>query len=560
MSTSAIRRRSRRPASREAASFKKDSQHTPPFFGQEAHEPFFKQSATMPQANVQRKCLQSSGTHGTNCEGEEKVQRTPEKKEEEKVQRTADKKEEERVQKREAATAATAPANTAGNYISSIHGKGQALSPNLQSFYGNRIGADFSNVKIHTGQEAAESAKDINAQAYAYGSHIVFGEGKYQPNTSEGKHLLAHELTHVVQQTGKNETGTAKKVLRSVSVQSPYSKTDDFEPSVQFQKQSPALGYTDAMLNGVSQSPVLGPGVFETALNKPVFSERDLDAIQRPNLADASLDPVRANWLELAKGSTHVRAVKLVQEALVAWGRGMEDPVELLPVYGADGNFKKETKGAVEFFQSKHPGLTVDGVVGDHTLAALQKEMDQLHGKIYKLEAVGNNVFTGLIHTPPSPAQWRNVNTTPKAFDSNTSVMQVHRDMVAIHLLKNCKNVSNLLVIYKSNGDVPASILKHEQVHEKDQLATINRHVDPWDVKLQIAKLLNFKTKAGNEKEAAAILYKNLGIPTPEKLAKNVVAEWQAGNVKFHNSPAGSAVKTGLDTPDCTRVILTFSP
>jgi Domain of unknown function (DUF4157) len=57
---------------------------------------------------------------------------------------------------------------------------------------------------VHTDGESAASARDISARAYTSGNHIVFGEGQYQPNTEGGRHLLAHELTHVVQQGGGN--------------------------------------------------------------------------------------------------------------------------------------------------------------------------------------------------------------------------------------------------------------------------------------------------------------------------------------------------------------------
>jgi hypothetical protein len=62
------------------------------------------------------------------------------------------------------------------------------------------MGHDFGDTKIHTGSAAAQSAKAIHAKAYTLGNHIVFAEGQYQPDTYEGKKLLAHELTHVVQQ------------------------------------------------------------------------------------------------------------------------------------------------------------------------------------------------------------------------------------------------------------------------------------------------------------------------------------------------------------------------
>jgi hypothetical protein len=66
----------------------------------------------------------------------------------------------------------------------------------------SRLGYDFSKVRIHTDETAARSAISVNALAYTLGSDIVFAEAQYQPYTLEGKRLLAHELVHVVQQTG----------------------------------------------------------------------------------------------------------------------------------------------------------------------------------------------------------------------------------------------------------------------------------------------------------------------------------------------------------------------
>jgi hypothetical protein len=64
----------------------------------------------------------------------------------------------------------------------------------------SRFGHDFSRVQVYTGHRAAESAHAVNAKAYTVGQQIVFGAGRYQPNTFEGRLLLAHELTHSVQQ------------------------------------------------------------------------------------------------------------------------------------------------------------------------------------------------------------------------------------------------------------------------------------------------------------------------------------------------------------------------
>src|SRR5438270_13216460 len=79
-------------------------------------------------------------------------------------------------------------------------GGGQPLDESTRSFMEPRFGHDFSRVRVHADGRAAESAQSVNALAYTVGQDVVFGGGQYEPETMEGKKLLAHELTHVVQQ------------------------------------------------------------------------------------------------------------------------------------------------------------------------------------------------------------------------------------------------------------------------------------------------------------------------------------------------------------------------
>ncbi len=81
---------------------------------------------------------------------------------------------------------------------------GRPLDPAIQQDMGQRFGHDFSQVQVHTGAAAEKSAREVNAHAYTVGHNIVFGEGQFTPNSYSGRHLIAHELTHVVQQTGSN--------------------------------------------------------------------------------------------------------------------------------------------------------------------------------------------------------------------------------------------------------------------------------------------------------------------------------------------------------------------
>jgi hypothetical protein len=78
---------------------------------------------------------------------------------------------------------------------------GRPLDAEMRAFVEPRFGYDFSRVQVHTGAAAEESARTINARAYTAGQHIVFGAGAYRPETEEGRKLLAHELTHTIQQS-----------------------------------------------------------------------------------------------------------------------------------------------------------------------------------------------------------------------------------------------------------------------------------------------------------------------------------------------------------------------
>jgi hypothetical protein len=133
----------------------------------------------MPEPNfIQRKCA--------HCEEEEKVQRKsliP------------------FIQKKENGNSTAS--NVISSQIRSTKGSGNRMTGTTKSFMESRFGADFSNVNIHTGSYASQLSNELNAQAFTVGNDVYFNEGKYQPESSEGKHLLAHELTHTVQQ-GQN--------------------------------------------------------------------------------------------------------------------------------------------------------------------------------------------------------------------------------------------------------------------------------------------------------------------------------------------------------------------
>lgn len=101
------------------------------------------------------------------------------------------------VQRAEASSPPTAPPSSAPRV--NIPG-GSPLPAAVRSHMEPRFGADFGNVRVHTGDSAAQHSAGLNARAFTVGDHIFFGKEKYQPQSPSGRELIAHELTHTIQQ------------------------------------------------------------------------------------------------------------------------------------------------------------------------------------------------------------------------------------------------------------------------------------------------------------------------------------------------------------------------
>ncbi|GAA5167633.1 DUF4157 domain-containing protein [Viridibacterium curvum] len=109
--------------------------------------------------------------------------------------------------------------------IRNARGGGSPLPPSVRRFMEPRFDADFSGVRVHTGEQAAGMSQDLSAKAFTVGQDIFFGAGQFKPDTAEGKELLAHELTHTVQQGGaKQGAGAQRSVDDSVVHREPVAE------------------------------------------------------------------------------------------------------------------------------------------------------------------------------------------------------------------------------------------------------------------------------------------------------------------------------------------------
>ncbi|EDZ92176.1 hypothetical protein AmaxDRAFT_5059 [Limnospira maxima CS-328] len=100
------------------------------------------------------------------------------------------------------------------NKLKSKKGSGNPLPEETQEFMESRFGQDFSEVRIHTDGEAAEMNQNLEAKAFTHGQDIYFNTGEYQPDSESGKKLLAHELTHTIQQTKPKAKSKSRQELR----------------------------------------------------------------------------------------------------------------------------------------------------------------------------------------------------------------------------------------------------------------------------------------------------------------------------------------------------------
>ena len=181
----------------------------------------------MEQDEVQRKC--------EDCEKEEKIHPKL-------LQRVTDedKKEHEAIHPKLTFLSRKdrGPPKTSPRFINDLQSSsygGRKLDNGTRSFMESRFNADFSQVHVHTDATAVQLSSQISAQAFTHGSNIYFNSGKYNPDTEGGKHLLAHELTHTIQQ-GKSKSVQpflSTSVQRNAEEKEIQTKQENEEPELQ---------------------------------------------------------------------------------------------------------------------------------------------------------------------------------------------------------------------------------------------------------------------------------------------------------------------------------------
>lgn len=165
-----------------------------------------------------------------------------------------------------------------------LRSPGRPLDSVTRTFMEQRFEHDFSRVRVHTDERAAESARAVNAVAYTVGGDVVFAPGRYAPETARGRELLAHELTHVVQQRGRG--GDAPVIAPQAA----------FDPS---EREADAAARAVAAGTSVAVAAASAPGAVQRQEEELTQAWRagPIDALQARSDAQTALRDTRATRL-----------------------------------------------------------------------------------------------------------------------------------------------------------------------------------------------------------------------------------------------------------------------
>lgn len=259
-----------RQADDEAAAMRKEDDESSSMRQQQSPAAAMREEAEDATGSRQEDAAQTSRAAAepetAQLKGEESEDAVAKREEEPQPSRQVEESEASREQEEEEVQArANGPATVSAEVQHRIHeskGRGAPLPLAVQADFGAAFGRDFSNIRIHTGAEGARLSSDLNAKAFAHGPDIYFNEGQYNPDTKEGQHLLAHELTHTAQ-TGNAPVSMApaKGFLAELLEQLKLSRreakqAEDPRPAAEARKQADAEGKKALVAAGAKKGEV----------------------------------------------------------------------------------------------------------------------------------------------------------------------------------------------------------------------------------------------------------------------------------------------------------------
>jgi hypothetical protein len=409
-----------------------------------------------------------------------------------------------------------------------LRSPGKPLDDVTRAMFEPRFGWDFSHVRVHTDARAAESARAVNALAYTVGRNIVFGQGQHSPHTSAGRHLLAHELVHVVQQRGQSISSQAPLVVN--------------QPGDVLEKESQRV--VDSMSLDRAPLHLAVHGV--KGLGTPPAEENPLAAgIHMSSRCDRAV-------LSRAKS---VAISALGYPMIQREAHFVDGPVNL--AFGADIMLGLSTAGVTD------PILNGTPLIGGRQKAQALA-VSSMNGPEIDSSATGTGTQCWIKSVPfnegsfqefvPSNGPWRMV-TKPgplaDAFDDFP--------------LPNCRVKSQDATVnvhgLPSDADFQEHITEHEDHHANDIKSMFRLHVMPWDFAMRQAAASKQMFQGADLPACQASLFAAMG-GSPGDIATTFFTSVLAAGAAFHRTAAGKGIDIANAKSDanCNVVDVSVSP
>jgi len=243
-----------------------------------------------------------------------------------KLQRQEMPEEEEAVQTKASGVQAPEVSNDVEDRIDAARGGGESLPDSIRESFEPHFGRDFNAVRVHTGSEANALSQSLQARAFTTGSDIFFRAGDYQPHTEEGKRLLGHEMTHVVQQ------GAAPISRAPAGEGAAGSQSSEGQASPQPQKDEAAIEVEAAGERAASD-------LTQASIRPLLFWAATCQQLGAESEAQAALSTAAQKAIELLTAQTQAFKIETGTEQMA---RGILEQLALVQMLGAEDREKVE--------------------------------------------------------------------------------------------------------------------------------------------------------------------------------------------------------------------------
>lgn len=408
-------------------------------------------------------------------------------------------------------------------------GSGQGLESRVQAQMESAFDVDFSGVRVHTDSEADTLNQGLNARAFTIGQDIFFRQGEYSPDSSNGQKLLAHELTHVVQQTG----GVRPKLVVG-------------QPNDQYEQEADQVA---EQVMGMFQTKIqrLCPECEEELQRQPKRAEEnDSTVVFATSMATADGTVLEDEPFTLSMQPT-VMTQGVTSQPITPKISISNAPVIQRAANFVAGTVNATTNMAAHIIASNfNAGFTPPTLNGTQILSTAAAR-----GAIRRPTLGGRSNINGTVDTwvetvptneasftmqVPSSGPWSTV--TAK---TNVAVLFA---LLGLTTPAGCVTAGN--TTFSVNGKptdagFAANVRTHENLHAADHRTGFNSIIVPWDARLQAAQLAGTVFSGASVADAEAALFSAMG-GTPDQIATAQFNEWIRLNNVTHT---GTTLATG---------------